>query len=566
MSEWDGELPQGWALTELKALSERCGGGTPSRSVKRYFQGLKIPWLTVADLPPIGTAPPTIAASREAITDEAIAVSSAKPIAKDSVVFATRVSIGKVAIAGCTLATNQDFRSLLPGPAHEPSYIAWFLSHIAQFNLPANQGTTIKGITTSKFDGIQVPLPPLAEQRRIVAKIEALQERSRRAREALSEVGPLLEQFRQSVLAAAFRGDLTTDWRVTHPNIEPACELLQRIRTERRRRWEQAELAKYEAKGTKPPKNWKERYKEPEPVDDSDLPELPEGWVWASLGQLIDGFSAGRNLNASGTPASDTEYGVLKVSAVTWGEFRANENKALLPGDFPKPHEIVGAGDLLISRANTTELVGAVVLVEADHPNLMLPDKILRIHYNAKATLPTYLLNALRVPLVRDYFAREATGTSDSMRNLSQPKLEATPIAVAPLEEQEELERLLRTGFQTISRFADLLARSSSEAAQLDSAVLAKAFRGDLVPQDPNDEPASVLLDRIRKQRAQQAEAAKARKKTAKTQPRNGMGKKSSALPSQRQPKADAQASRPADSLRAAMAEVLIEWEGARVR
>ena len=129
-------------------------------------------------------------------------------------------------------------------------------------------------------------MPPLAEQRRIVAKIEALQERSRRAREALSEVGPLLEQFRQSVLAAAFRGDLTADWRAAHPNVEPASELLQRIRAERRRRWEQAELAKYEAKGQKPPKNWKDKYKEPEPVDDSDLPELPDGWVWATIDEL----------------------------------------------------------------------------------------------------------------------------------------------------------------------------------------------------------------------------------------------------------------------------------------
>ena len=84
-----------------------------------------------------------------------------------------------------------------------------------------------------------------------MAKIEALQERSRRAREALAEVGPLLEQFRQSVLAAAFRGDLTADWRAAHPNVEPASELLRRIHAERRRRWEQAELAKYEAKGTK---------------------------------------------------------------------------------------------------------------------------------------------------------------------------------------------------------------------------------------------------------------------------------------------------------------------------
>src|SRR5215470_10714063 len=132
----------------------------------------------------------------------------------------------------------------------------------------------------------KLPIPPLAEQRRIVTKIEALQERSRRAREALREVGPLLEQFRQSVLATAFWGDLTADWRATHPDVEPASELLHRIRAERRRRWEQAELAKYEAKGQKPPKNWQDKYEKPEPVDDSDLPELPEGWVWATVDEL----------------------------------------------------------------------------------------------------------------------------------------------------------------------------------------------------------------------------------------------------------------------------------------
>ena len=107
--------------------------------------------------------------------------------------------------------------------------------------------------------------------------IESLQERSSRARRALSEVGPLLEQFRQSVLRAAFSGRLTADWRATHRDVEPATELLSRIRTERRHRWEQSELAKYEAKGKKPPKNWQDKYKEPEPVDASELPTLPDG-------------------------------------------------------------------------------------------------------------------------------------------------------------------------------------------------------------------------------------------------------------------------------------------------
>src|SRR5262249_21081786 len=108
------------------------------------------------------------------------------------------------------------------------------------------RGMTRAGFNTALLSALIVPVLPLAVQRRIVARIEALQERSRRVREALTEVGPLLEQFRQSVLAAAFRGDMTADWRTAHPDVEHASELLHRIRAERRYRWEQAELAKYE--------------------------------------------------------------------------------------------------------------------------------------------------------------------------------------------------------------------------------------------------------------------------------------------------------------------------------
>src|SRR5262249_55549075 len=164
-----------------------------------------------------------------------------------------------------------------------------FLSHalrspdVLEQAVSRKSGTAIRRIILRNLRKVTIPIPPITEQRRIVAKIEVLQERSRRGRGGLAEVGALLEQFRQSVLAGAFRGSLTTDWRAAYPNVKPASELLQRISAERRRRWEQAELIKYEAKDQKPPKNWQDKYEEPEPVDDSDLPELPEGWGWATV-------------------------------------------------------------------------------------------------------------------------------------------------------------------------------------------------------------------------------------------------------------------------------------------
>ena len=130
-----------------------------------------------------------------------------------------------------------------------------------------------------------------------------------------SEVGPLLDQFRQSVLTAALRGDLTADWRAAHPNVEPASELLLRIRAERRRRWEQAKLVKYEAKGQKPPKNWKDNYKEPEPVDDSDLPGLPDRWRWVRLDEVAYSMRSG---NAK-TSLRHRHRRILLLSAVRPG-------------------------------------------------------------------------------------------------------------------------------------------------------------------------------------------------------------------------------------------------------
>src|SRR5690606_36004057 len=125
------------------------------------------------------------------------------------------------------------------------------------------------------------------EQRRIVGKIEALFERSRRARQALDAIPPLIEKLRQSILAAAFRGDLTADWRAQNPDVEPASVLLERIRAERRRRWEQAYLDKLKAKGKTPKDDkWKSKYNAPAAAATAGLPSLPATWTWARVEEL----------------------------------------------------------------------------------------------------------------------------------------------------------------------------------------------------------------------------------------------------------------------------------------
>jgi type I restriction enzyme S subunit len=149
-----------------------------------------------------------------------------------------------------------------------------------------DRSTAIPGLNRKDYDAIEVGLPDVEQQQRIVAKIEELFSDLDAGVAALERVQANLQRYRASVLKAAVEGRLTQQWRAEHPDVEPADQLLQRILRERREKWEQDQLAKYEAKGKKPPKNWKDKYKEPAAPDTTNLPKLPARWCWATVDQL----------------------------------------------------------------------------------------------------------------------------------------------------------------------------------------------------------------------------------------------------------------------------------------
>jgi len=152
-------------------------------------------------------------------------------------------------------------------------------------------GTTRSRISRGNLATVKFPVPPLNEQSRIVEKLDAIFEQTRAARARLERLPGLLEKLKRSILAAAFRGDLTKDWRAAHPDVEPASVLLDRIRTERRHRWESA----LRAKGKDPSEAI---YDELVAVDGADMPALPKGWVWGSLDQLSLAISYGHTASA----------------------------------------------------------------------------------------------------------------------------------------------------------------------------------------------------------------------------------------------------------------------------
>jgi type I restriction enzyme S subunit len=394
--------------------------------------------------------------------------------------------VGKVALVKQLpfVSTLGAFISLIRIPkGYNPKFFYYQISSEevqSEFRKKASTTTNISNLSTKKVKDTWLKLPPLSEQNRIIEKIEELFTQLDAGIAELQTAKAQLQRYRQAVLKSAVEGELTREWREEHKDkLEPADVLLERILSERRTRWE--------AEGGKG------NYKEPVPPGTDDLPELPEGWVWTSLGQLLEKIEAGKSFKAEGRPAESNEYGVIKVSAMSWGKFLPNENKALFPNTDISRSSPVKAGDLLISRANTVELVGAVVLVERDHPNLLLSDKSLRLVLTSREIEKRYVLYSLRSHWVRNVYERLATGTSDSMRNLSQTKIKAAPIALPSREEQIRIADKVERRLSVTDEIERQLDQALTRAERMRQSILKCAFEGKLVEQNPQDEPASVM-------------------------------------------------------------------------
>ncbi|MBD2214708.1 restriction endonuclease subunit S [Nostoc linckia FACHB-104] len=361
---------------------------------------------------------------------------------------------------------------------------------------------------TKELNLISIPLPPLNEQRRIVAKIEALSARSQRVKEALEDIPQLLDQFRQSVLAAAFRGDLTADWREQNSNVEPASVLLERIHAERLRKW----CKEISNKGKNPSKN---KYDEPIKPDINQLPELPANWTWATLDQLL--FSLRNGLSK---PPVDEPPGIpiLRISAVRAMQVNTNDVRFYR---VDNPNEInnylLEAHDLLFTRYNgSRSFVGVCGLVPKTIDNLLYPDKLIRGQLVDKSlSLPEYLELACNFGVSRLHIERHIK-TSAGQQGIAGTDIKATPIPLPPLSEQYAIVHAIKQQFSAIQNLTSFTNNCFQDLQIFNQSILAKAFRGELVPQDPNDEPASVLLERIRSERAK-LQTKTAKKSTTKT-------------------------------------------------
>lgn len=224
-------------------------------------------------------------------------------------------------------------------------------------------------------------------------------------------------KLRQAIFQLAVQGKLVPQ----DPNNEPASVLLNKIKAEKNR------LIK-EGKISKP--------KQLPPIQVNEVPyELPEEWQWARFGDIILDIESGWSPMCEKRSKEVEEWGVLKVSAVSWDKFNPHENKALPVGFKPRLEHEARVGDFLMSRANTSQLVGKSVIVETTPERLLLSDKLLRLFFS-NLTDKRFFNLYNNAPTARDYYSKKATGTSTSMRNISRNQIHEMPIPIPPLPEQ----------------------------------------------------------------------------------------------------------------------------------
>ena len=428
---------------------------------------------------------------------------------------------GKFAIAKNLVngraAGSTEFHVLRPGEAIHPIFLLHLLlrqayRRDARMSMQGAAGQL--RVPTSFLAGTCLLLPPLNEQHRIVAEIEKQFSRLDAGVTALKRVQTNLKRYRASVLRAACEGRLVpTEAELARQDgrdYEPAACLLERILAERRARWETEQLAKLEAQGRLPLNDtWKAKYQEPAAPDTSTLPKLPEGWGWASLEQMAWNSSYGTSVKCD---YDATGFPVLRIPNVANGKIDVSDMK-FATENITAASECLAPNDLLIIRTNGSKgLIGKGALVRTTfvQPHFFA-SYLIRYRLLPVDNLPAFVAMLWHTPFVRQWIEQNAA-TSAGQYNISMGALHGLSLPLPPFAEQERIVVEVERRLSIVDELEATVAANLKRAERLRQSVLQRAFAGKLVPQDPNDEPASVLLERIRAEREGKAAAEPKRK------------------------------------------------------
>lgn len=420
------ELPKGWEVKKLGEVGKIVSGGTPSTANLYYWNG-NIPWITPADLS--GYESKQIEKGRKSITELGLQNSSARLIPKGSVLFSSRAPIGYVAIAANEVCTNQGFKSVVPDKNTSSNYLYYFLKASKDKAEKAASGTTFKEISLKSFSDLQIPLPPLPEQHRIVAKIEALFSQLDNGIAQLKTAQAQLKVYRQAVLKWAFEG------RLTNKDLQEG--------------------------------------------------ELPEGWKWVKLNeicQIVGGVTKGRDFKGQAT----IYLPYLRVANVQDGYLDLKEVKTIevLPLDQAK-YKLV-YGDILYTEGGDKDKLGRGTIWKNEIENCIHQNHIFRARPIRKGIESSYIAYFSQTKLAKDYFFKHGKQTTN-LASINLTILSNLPIPLATNDEQHRIVQEIESRLSVCDKLEETITQALQQSEALRQSILKRAFEGRLVGSDTND-------------------------------------------------------------------------------
>ena len=410
------------------------------------------------------------------------------------VLISVRAPVGSTNMANARYCIGRGLAALRPLGGISNRYIFYGIRATVEQLTSNATGTTFPAITGTVLHRHTIPLPPLAEQHRIVEEIEKQFTRLDAAVEALRTAQAKLKRYRASVLNAAVTGRLVpTEAALACTeghDYEPASVLLERIQRER----------KAEQERGKP----RRKHSKPVPVDTSNLPGLPEGWAWAAFGTVVTRGEYGTSIkcgyDGEGLP-------IVRIPNIASGELRLSDLKFAEKPIHIDDDNALAQGDILVCRTNgSLDLVGKAVVVRSELSTLTgFASYLLRfrlVHGGATPEWTQIYMSSIQ----GRHFIEGSAASSAGQNNVSLSILNSMPIPLSPFAEQRRIVAEVEQRLSVTRQAEAAIETNLKRAARLRQAILKRAFEGRLVTQDPGDEPAAVLLERIKTEKAAAAQ------------------------------------------------------------